>query len=283
MIEFNYSGKANRLSLILGEKVRGITYGAIQKLFRKGDVRINGKKVFKDTVVADGDVIRVYYKEQERDFTPFFDNEYIACFFKPARIACTGENSLEEAVKAKYGYIICHRLDTNTEGIVIFAKTEEVFAEMKKVFKTRSVEKHYLTAVAGIVRGSGELKAYLVKNADESFVKIYDKRMPGSVEIVTRYDAIYTGRSGSVLDVELVTGRTHQIRAHLAHTGHPVIGDPKYSPEKTNRYFGKKYQLLRAYKVIFHIADGALAALDGVKIEYDSYEYLENLKLITEK
>lgn len=283
MIEFNYSGKANRLSLILGEKVRGITYGAIQKLFRKGDVRVNGKKVFKDTVVADGDVIRVYYKEQERDFTPFFDNEFIACFFKPARIACTGENSLEEAVKAKYGYIICHRLDTNTEGIVIFAKTEEVFAEMKKVFKTRSVEKHYLTAVAGIVRGSGELKAYLIKNADESFVKIYDKRMPGSVEIVTRYDAIYTGRSGSVLDVELVTGRTHQIRAHLAHTGHPVIGDPKYCPEKTNRYFGKKYQLLRAYKVIFHIADGALAALDGVKIEYDSYDYLENLKLITEK
>ena len=283
MIEFNYSGKANRLSLILGEKVRGITYGAIQKLFRKGDVRVNGKKVFKDTVVADGDVIRVYYKEQERDFTPFFDNEYIACFFKPARIACTGENSLEEAVKAKYGYIICHRLDTNTEGIVIFAKTEEVFAEMKKVFKTRSVEKHYLTAVAGIVRGSGELKAYLIKNADESFVKIYDKRMPGSVEIVTRYDAIYTGRSGSVLDVELVTGRTHQIRAHLAHTGHPVIGDPKYCPEKTNRYFGKKYQLLRAYKVIFHIADGALAPLDGVKIEYDSYDYLENLKLITEK
>ena len=211
MIEFNYSGKASRLSLILGEKVRGITYGAIQKLFRKGDVRVNGKKVFKDTVVTDGDVIRVYYKEQERDFTPFFDNEYIACFFKPARIACTGENSLEEAVKAKYGYIICHRLDTNTEGIVIFAKTEEVFAEMKKVFKTRSVEKHYLTAVAGIVRGSGELKAYLIKNADESFVKIYDKRMPGSVEIVTRYDAIYTGRSGSVLDVELVTGRTHQI------------------------------------------------------------------------
>ncbi len=283
MLEFNYSGKANRLSLILGEKVRGITYGAIQKLFRKGDVRVNGKKVFKDTVVTDGDVIRVYYKEQERDFTPFFDNEYIACFFKPARIACTGENSLEEAIKAKYGYIICHRLDTNTEGIVIFAKTEEVFAEMKKVFKTRSVEKHYLTAVAGIVRGSGELKAYLIKNADESFVKIYDKRMPGSVEIVTRYDVIYTGRSGSVLDVELVTGRTHQIRAHLAHTGHPVIGDPKYCPEKTNRYFGKKYQLLRAYKVIFHIADGALAALDGVKIEYDSYDYLENLKLITEK
>lgn len=283
MTEFTYTGKASRLSLILGEKVRGITYGAIQKLFRKGDVRINGKKVFKDTVVTDGDIIRVYYKEQERDFTPFFDNEYIACFFKPARIACTGENSLEEAVKAKYGYIICHRLDTNTEGIVIFAKTEEVFAEMKKVFKTRSVEKHYLTAVAGIVRGSGELKAYLVKNADESFVKIYDKRMPGSVEIVTRYDAIYTGRSGSVLDVELVTGRTHQIRAHLAHTGHPVIGDPKYCPEKTNRYFGKKYQLLRAYKVIFHIADGALAALDGVKIEYDSYDYLENLKLVTEK
>lgn len=283
MTEFTYTGKASRLSLILGEKVRGITYGAIQKLFRKGDVRINGKKVFKDTVVSDGDVIRVYYKEQERDFTPFFDNEFIACFFKPARIACTGENSLEEAVKAKYGYIICHRLDTNTEGIVIFAKTEEVFAEMKKVFKTRSVEKHYLTAVAGIVRGSGELKAYLVKNADESFVKIYDKRMPGSVEIVTRYDAIYTGRSGSVLDVELVTGRTHQIRAHLAHTGHPVIGDPKYCPEKTNRYFGKKYQLLRAYKVIFHIADGALAVLDGIKIEYDSYDYLENLKLVTEK
>lgn len=283
MTEFTYTGKASRLSLILGEKVCGITYGAIQKLFRKGDVRVNGKKVFKDTVVTDGDVIRVYYKEQERDFTPFFDNEYIACFFKPARIACTGENSLEEAVKAKYGYIICHRLDTNTEGIVIFAKTEEVFTEMKKVFKNRSVEKHYLTAVAGILRGSGELKAYLVKNADESFVKIYDKRMPGSVEIVTRYDAIYTGRSGSVLDVELVTGRTHQIRAHLAHTGHPVIGDPKYCPEKTNRYFGKKYQLLRAYKVIFHIADGALSALDGVKIEYDSYDYLENLKLVTEK
>lgn len=283
MTEFVFTGKISKLSSVLAEKVPGISYGAIQKLFRKGDVRINGTKVYRDRTVSDGDTIRVYYKAPEKEYLPFWENEYIACFFKPAHLACAGENSLESYVSKKFGYFICHRLDTNTEGIVVFAKGEETFAEIKKLFKTRSVEKHYLTAVAGTTVDRAELRAYLIKNADEAFVKIYDKRLPGATEIITRYEALYRGRSGSVLDVELVTGKTHQIRAHLSHVGHPIIGDPKYCPEKINRYFGKKYQLLRAYKLVFHIKEGLLADMDGLKIEYDSYDFLENLKLTVEK
>jgi len=282
MTEFVYEGKGEKLSAILS-RLPGITYGAIQKAFRKGDVRVNGKKAYSDCFVNKNSVIRIYFKEKTLDFTPFYENEYIACFFKPAKIPSSGENSIEEAVNKTYGYIICHRLDTNTEGIVIFAKTEEVFAELKKAFKTRTVEKHYLAAVSGGLNGEGELKGYLTKNAEESIVKVTDYRVPGSAEIITKYTSLYIGRSGSVLDVELVTGRTHQIRAHLSHIGHPVIGDPKYCPEKTNRYFGKKRQLLRAYKIIFHIKTGLLKEMDGVTVEYDSSDYLENLKLITEK
>lgn len=283
MTEFVYTGKGEKLSLILSARFHRLGYGAIQKLFRKGDVRINGKKVYSDCSVAHGDTIRVYYVERDCEFEPFFENEFIACFFKPVRTPCTGENSLEESVCKKFGYVICHRLDTNTEGIVVFAKNEEIFTEIKRAFKSRSVEKHYLTAVDGRMDGEGVLRAYLSKNADESFVKISDRRVPGSYEIVTGYRVAYNGRSGSVLDVELITGRTHQIRAHLSHIGHPVIGDPKYCPEKINRRYGKKYQLLRAYKIIFHITEGALKSMDGLVVEYDSYDYLENLKLITEK
>ncbi len=283
MTEFIYSGKRDKLSLILCEKISTLSYGALQKLFRKGDVRVNGKKVYSDQYVESGDTVRIYFKEVERDFSPFFENEYLACFFKPIKTPSEGERSLEEAVKKKYGYFICHRLDTNTEGIVIFAKTEESHEELNRAIKSRQIEKHYLTAVAGKMPGGGELKGYLTKNSEDSFVKISDRRTPGSVEIITRYLSLYTGRSGSVLDVELVTGRTHQIRAHLSHVGHPVIGDPKYCPERTNRYYGKKYQLLRAYKLVFHVKNGLLATLDGLVIEYDSYDFLENLKLIVEK
>ncbi len=162
---------------------------------------------------------------------------------------------------------LCNRIDRNTGGIVIAAKTAEALRIMNEKIKERQIDKYYLAAVHGIPRPEqATISGFLLKDEKINKVRIYDKDPPrGAKEILTRYKVIARANDTALLEVELLTGRTHQIRAHMAHIGHPLIGEGKYGINKADRSRGYKYQALYSYKLRFSFEgdSGALSYLSG--------------------
>ena len=158
---------------------------------------------------------------------------------------------------------LCNRIDKNTMGIVIAAKNAEALRIMNEKIKARQIEKFYLAAVHGVPKKSSDtLHGYLIKNEKTNTVKIYDKNPPpGAKEIITRYNVLSKKGDTALIEVELLTGRTHQIRAHMAYIGHPLIGDGKYGVNKSDRARGYKHQALCSYKLRFKL-EGEPTALD---------------------
>ena len=148
---------------------------------------------------------------------------------------------------------LCNRIDRNTGGIVIAAKNAEALRVMNEAIKARHIDKFYLCAVHGILKKKEDtLYGYLLKDADKNTVRVFDKNPPkGAKDIRTRYRVLKEADGLSLLEVELLTGRTHQIRAHMAHVGHPLLGDGKYGINRTDREKGYKHQALWSYRLCF--------------------------------
>jgi 23S rRNA pseudouridine955/2504/2580 synthase len=149
---------------------------------------------------------------------------------------------------------------------------------MNEKIKLREVEKFYLAAVHGTMKpGSGRLEGYLFKDAVKNQVFVYDKSVVGSKTAVTEYKTLEVKGSLSLLECRLVTGRTHQIRAQLAHAGHPLLGDGKYGSEKTNRPYGEKGRALCSYRLVFDFETnaGILQYLNGREFKIGRVDFVE--------
>lgn len=148
---------------------------------------------------------------------------------------------------------LCNRIDRNTGGIVIAAKNAESLRILNEAIKNRALDKYYLCAVKGTPKPkSALLSGYLIKDADKNTVRVFDKNPPrGAKDIRTRYRVLAEADGLSLLEIELLTGRTHQIRAHMAHIGHPLLGDGKYGVNRDDRARGYKYQALWSYRLRF--------------------------------
>lgn len=242
----------------------GFGYADANRILRAKDVKINGKATKDNVFVEVGDVVDVYYREEmiSKKFEIVFESENVAIVYKKAGIESAGEKGLESAL----GMIAVHRLDRNTEGLMVFAKNQDSASKLENAFKRNLVRKMYVAEVVGkFVLPDKIYSAYLVKDDQKSEVKIYQKKVAGSVEIKTKIKCLKTGEQSSFLEVELLTGKTHQIRAHLAFLGNAIIGDGKYGKNENNKKFKQKTQKLACFRLKFDRI--GIKELDEVQFE----------------
>lgn len=271
--------KYNNKKLInfLQDNFSNLKTSTIYKTLRKKDIKINDKRISENYVLKTGDELKIYIADDllfsQKDIPIIYEDENIVVFDKPIEIEVTGENSLTSYAQKKYGAKAnpCHRLDRNTSGLVLFAKNNNSLNELLNAFKNHTIEKHYICLVVGIPHKDYEkLEAYLFKDAKKSLVYISNKQMPGYQKIITHYKVLKKNldKNISLLDVQLETGKTHQIRAHLAYIGHPIIGDGKYGLNKINKDFKQKTQLLSSYSFSFNLdSSSKLSYLNNLTIK----------------
>lgn len=223
-----------KLSKAIINELPFFDYAKARALINAKDAKINGARVKDDVVLTAGDVVTVFYEQKQmaKHYNlVFIDDNVIAVdkFDNIETINSKGD-SLYDELKAEYGEIYAiHRLDRRTSGLVIFARNRVAENELLTAFKNRLLDKKYHAIVKGQFNSSHAiLKNYCVKDAKNSIVKVIDKPTPNAVEIITEYKVIKTIGSNSLVEITLHTGRTHQIRAHMAYIGHQVIGDGKY-------------------------------------------------------
>ena len=255
-----------KLSKFLLDAYAGkLSYAQFNKLLRKKDIKIDGKRTSADVTLSGGEKVDVFYDgNADVKFYEILsedDNIIIVDKFK----GVTSER-LYELLQNKYEKVyFCHRLDRNTDGLIVFAKNEKSYEEIVKGFKERTFDKIYIAEVYGHFDvKQAVLTAYLVKDEVTSTVKVSDCKLSGSKKIATEYKVVKESENTSVVMVRLLTGRTHQIRAHLAHVGHFVLGDGKYGAEKINRLFKAGDMRLTSAKITFNFsADEYLYYLNG--------------------
>ena len=307
MQELNVDKKFDnkKISEFLYFNFNGLTKNTLYKAFRKKDIRINNIKINEDKHVHLNDVITIYISDEllfkKINIEKVYEDENILVVNKQSNLEVTGKNSLTSILEKEYSFIApCHRLDRNTMGLVLFAKNEDSHKILLEKFKNREIEKHYLAKVYNAFNlkpktaylkenqaktncknskkyplllsknKTVKLTAYLFKDNKKSIVYISDIPKKGYVKIQTSITLLdnNTKENYMILDVELHTGKTHQIRAHLAHIGLPIIGDGKYGINEINKKFGYNTQQLFSYKLKFNfITDsGILNYLNGKEI-----------------
>lgn len=269
------------VSKVLFDTFPALTKNTLYKAFRQKDIKINGKRTSKDTPVYLDDEVQIYVIDSLlfNTLTPniIYEDDNILIVNKSSEIEVIGSNSLTSCLKSLYpGMYIepCHRLDRNTNGLVLFAKNEKSLKILLEKFKNHEIEKHYIAKVYGIPKKENQtLTAYLFKDSKKSMVYISDKPKKGYSKIITSYSTIEknTKENYSILDITLHTGKTHQIRAHLAYIGLPILGDGKYGNNQVNKQFGYKFQQLTScsLKFVFTTDADILNYLNGKEFKLD--------------
>ena len=306
-----------RLDKFLSKAVKGLPASMMYKLIRTKKIKVNRKRAEQNYILCENDEIQLFIKEEffdspEKDvgaleriqpkLNILYEDENIILLNKRPGVLVhedsnATENTLIMHVKAylcqkgeyspheeqSFAPALCNRIDRNTGGIVIAAKNAEALRLMNEKIKYDRLTKTYLCLVHGTPnRKQAELRGYLRKDSKNNTVEVRDTEFAGAKEIITRYKVLKTDGRVSLLEVDLITGRTHQIRAQMAHIGHALVGDGKYGVNRDEKAKGYKYQALYAYKLYFKKTDGddLLSYLEDKIFSIDKNEiwFLKDIK-----
>ena len=251
----------------------GFSSQQANKILKNRDVKKDGKRLGADDELLAGDEVVVFCEElPEPKFKILFEDENVIVLSKGAKIEVQGKDSLEKLIP---GSIAVHRLDRNTTGVMIMAKNSAAESSLKAAFKAGNIEKLYVCEVYGKPDFRGEKReAYLVKDSERSEVKVFKNYVQKAVKIATSFETVKVGAETSIVKVKLHTGKTHQIRAHLAFLGYPIIGDGKYGNNKINKKFKQNYQKLHCFSLKIEKIDKNLENLKN-KAFIDKPEWAE--------
>ena len=299
-----------RLDRFVAKAVPLLPDSLMQKYIRLKRIKLGGKRVERNTRLNVGDVLQLYINDEFFE-TPKAENAYLTVSAPKLNIVYEDENillvdkkpgvlchsagewswntliaNIQAYLRAKgewdparensFAPALCNRIDRNTGGIVIAAKNAEALRILNQKIKDREIDKRYLCIVHGTPKPpEGRLEGYLFKDAKENRVYITKKPQPGAKTAVTFYRTLKTKSGLSLVECELLTGRTHQIRAQMAAAGWPLLGDGKYG--KLDKRYDRKYQALYSYKLRFDFTTdaGILAYLNGKSFEVASVDFVQ--------
>ena len=270
-IEIGSNEAGQRCDKFLRKLLKDVPLSAIYKAFRKGDIRINGKKIKEQYVLLEGDTIEIKYLKtngEKKSFTRIdnklkitYEDENMILVEKWPNVLVHSDKKEGESTLTDYvlSYLYdkgdyepekeitftpapCNRLDRNTSGIVIFGKNFKYLKVLNEAIREKDIEKYYEALVQGRIK-DGIYKGYILKNEDTNISKVYTQKVPNSKEISMEVKTVQSCGTFSFIEINLLTGRSHQLRAHLAQLGNPIVGDPKYGDKKLNSFFVNRYGL----------------------------------------
>lgn len=277
-----------RLDKLLLKYLNKCPKSYLYKCMRINKIKHNGKKPKGNEILKEGDSIKIFLLDEQIErlreiktmadvavsFDVVYEDEEILIVNKPLGLLTQKDtkdgHSLVEEVQSyfkqkgvDYGQTTgftpapCNRLDRNTAGIVLVGKSLIAAQSISEMIRTKEISKYYMTIVLGRIRKPMVLKGYHIKSDNKNEVKIVDHYVEGAKPVETRIMPLQSNGRCTLVEVQLITGKTHQIRAHLSQIGHPIIGDHKYGDSIENLYFksqyGLQYQFLCAYKIKFEL------------------------------
>lgn len=296
----NQNDAGQRLDRFVKKVAPTLPGGLLQRYIRIKRIKVNGKRAENNTILSPGDLVELYINDEffppeetsplaflaaKRELNIVYEDENLLLADKEPGLVVHEDESGERdtlirriqrylyekgeydpAAENSFSPALCNRIDRNTGGIVIAAKNAATLRVVNELIRERLIEKYYLCVVFGHpVPKEATLKNFLLKDEREKLVSVFDQPRPGARTAMTKYRVTAETDRFSLLEVELLTGRTHQIRAQMAYAGHPLLGDTKYGTAALNRGTGWRFQALYAYRVRFNAGEHAehLSYLNG--------------------
>ncbi len=286
----------------------------VYKMLRKKRIKYNGKKAEGSELLQSGDTLQLYLSEEtmdsfmeekqlakaKRHFGILYEDDKLLVTVKPAGLLSHPESPADRDTlidqilyylqetgqyqptkESTFTPAICNRLDRNTGGIVLAGKTLQAVQEINAALANKTVDKFYVTMVKGQFLEEKELFGYHIKDEKENQVRVLKTPAPGAKKIITKVKPLAHNEKFSLLQIQLITGKSHQIRAHLKSMGYPVVGDRKYGDGRVNRYvkehYGLNNQFLFAYQLVWRQGDGVLGYLKDRRWTAPLPEQLEGM------